>query len=255
LDQGVYSISSSSGNTHTQIASSSEALGRSQAEAAVEWVTDHLDGKGNVVIFNNGLEDPSAKEWYEAALEVFKNTEGITIVADEQVGFTPEEGANKMATILQAHPDVNVVIGFSSIVAGALSTFETAGRGSDPTVYLTSTNTSGDLIKRIADGDNTILRSAWAEPWPIYGYAAGVFAADWLAGKSVPKLISPPTGGFVNINAPDVAAAWLKDMADPAAAWENDRDKYIALWGNISYETRVDYWREDVLEPSKYIGD
>jgi ribose transport system substrate-binding protein len=254
LADGVYSVSINVPNVHTILAGDNAAVGRGQVEAAAEWAAEELGGAAQVVILNTGVEDPGSRAWYEdGVLATLDDHPELEVVSDIQVGYTTEESADAIATVLQAHPDVNIVIGHSGPISGALATFEALGRGDDPTVYLSANNVGDDLLARIEAGDS-VLRSAWADAWPIYGYGIGLFARDWLDGKSVPKLIAPPKTGYVNIGSPEAAREWRNDMSDPQATWETKRDKYVALYGNISFDTRDDFWTVEVTDPNEVIA-
>jgi ribose transport system substrate-binding protein len=51
---------------------------------------------------------------------------GVTVVANFQGGYTSDEGRAAVQDLLQAHPDVNVIIGSSQAIAGAEPLVDTA---------------------------------------------------------------------------------------------------------------------------------
>jgi len=71
---------------------------------------------------------------------------------------------------------------------------------------------------------------------PVFGYAMGQHAADWLEGRSIPQAmdILPSTLSTANI------ARYEADLADPGAVYRDPtrRDAYLKMYGNICYETR-----------------
>jgi ribose transport system substrate-binding protein len=74
---------------------------------------------------------------------------------------------------------------------------------------------------------------------PVFGYAMGQYAADWLDGKSVPQAmdILPKALTLTNI------AQYEADIAVPAAVFRDPvrRDSYLRMYGNICYDTREHY--------------
>jgi ribose transport system substrate-binding protein len=74
---------------------------------------------------------------------------------------------------------------------------------------------------------------------PIFGYAMGQHAADWLEGKSIPQAmdILPSALTLANL------AQYEADLADPAKVYGDParRDVYLKMYGNICYDTRHQY--------------
>ena len=74
---------------------------------------------------------------------------------------------------------------------------------------------------------------------PVFGYAMGQHAADWLEGKSIPQAmdILPKLLTSNNI------AAYEGDLADPAAVYRDPvrRAEYLKMYGNICYDSRERY--------------
>ena len=101
---------------------------------AAKWINEKLGGKGKVVIISqdnveaviqrgNGLQD--------AILKLAPESE---IVA-RQAGDTPEMGMKIAESVLQSHPDVNVIVGVND--SGALGAYEAVkNMGIDTTNFL-----------------------------------------------------------------------------------------------------------------------
>jgi ribose transport system substrate-binding protein len=245
LESGVYSVSAGSPNSHTQVASNSNILGIAQVDAAAEWAAENIEGTARVVILNNGTVDPASRDWYEKGILVaLEDHPELELVADLEVGYTAEESADTMATVLQAHPDVNIVIGASGSIAGVLATYEALGRGTDPTVYLSAKDSGDDLLAKVEAGDGSVFRSAFATPWAVIGYAMGAYTCDWMDGRSVPKLLTVSDAGPININSPEAAEEWRAEMKNPKGVFDDPErfGEHLVAFGNISYDTRDEYW-------------
>ncbi len=74
---------------------------------------------------------------------------------------------------------------------------------------------------------------------PVFGYALGVFAADWLAGRSVPQAMDALPIALTKDNLP----AYEADQLDPGAVYADParRDRYLRMYGNICYDSRDQY--------------
>ena len=74
---------------------------------------------------------------------------------------------------------------------------------------------------------------------PVFGYALGNHAADWLDGKSVPQAmdILPKLLTAQNI------AGYEADLANPGDVFKDAarRASYLKMYGNICYDTRDRY--------------
>lgn len=231
-----------------QLGEDHAVIGHQQGRLAADWIRSRLGGRAKVVYFNED-SSPTIIPRHKAALAELKGVgPDVEIVSDIEVRFDPEAGAKAMSTILQAHPDVNVVLGPAGPLSGAYSVFASKGKAQDPDIFLASlAGTDADLAK-IEAGDN-IYRATFGYPFPVYGWGIGQFSADWQAGRSIPKLMTTPSGGVIEVSSPEAVKEFRADMKDPRATWENKRDAYVTLWGNISYETRDDYWRGEARLP------
>ena len=74
---------------------------------------------------------------------------------------------------------------------------------------------------------------------PIFGYALGWEAADWLEGKSVPQAIDALPIALSAANMVQYEA----DQADPGAVFADParRDVYIKRYGNICADSADQY--------------
>ena len=74
---------------------------------------------------------------------------------------------------------------------------------------------------------------------PIFGYAMGRFASDWLDGRSVPQAmdILPKALTIANI------AQYERDVANPGAVYADPRrrNSYLRMYGNICFDSRDRY--------------
>lgn len=71
---------------------------------------------------------------------------------------------------------------------------------------------------------------------PVFGYAMGQHAADWLEGKSVPQAmdILPTKLSAENID------QYERDLTSPGLIYRDERQRavYLRMYGNICNDTR-----------------
>ena len=89
-----------------------------------------------------------------------------------------------MSTILQAHPDIDVVLGADTVVLGALAALGPPARRGP-----TSSSAASTASRRRSPRSRkaTPLQGQHRLSSPVFGYAMGQHAADWLEGKSIPQ--------------------------------------------------------------------
>ena len=90
-----------------------------------------------------------------------------------------------MSTILQAHPDVDVVLGADTVVLGALAALEAAGKAR-PDQFLGGIDGEPEAVAAIKKGGGP-YKASISLASPVFAYAMGQHAADWLEGKSIPQ--------------------------------------------------------------------
>ena len=141
-----------------------------------------------------------------------------------------------MSTILQAHPDIDVVLGADTVVLGALAALEAAGKAR-PDQFLGGIDGEPEAVSKIREGGP--YKASISLSSPVFGYAMGQHAADWLEGKSIPQAMDILPSALTNEN----LAQYEADLVDPAAVYDDParRDAYLKMYGNICYDTRDQY--------------
>ncbi len=212
------------------------ATGKALTDEAVAYINDNLDGKANVVLLTQDQIEFLAPR-FAAMRDGLKGLPGVTIVAD----ITPdpvnkEGGFATMSTILQAHPDVDVVLGADTVVLGALAALEAAGKAR-PDQFLGGIDGEPEAVSKIKEGGP--YKASISLSSPVFGYAMGQHAADWLEGKSIPQAMDILPSALNSEN----LAQYETDLADPAAVYKDParRDVYLKMYGNICYDTRDQY--------------
>ena len=139
---------------------------------------------------------------------------GAVIVADiSPPTVNKAGGAAMMRTILLAQPNIDVVLGADTVVLGALEALRAAGKAR-PDQFLGGIDGEPEAIAEIKKGGPYKASISLASP--VFGYAMGQHAADWLEGKSIPQAMDIlPT----RADAAEHRAQYEADIADPAAVY------------------------------------
>lgn len=208
--------------------------GKVLAEAAAHHIRTRLGGKARVVLLtHDGLQFLAPR--FTAMRDTLRALPGVTIVADISPATVDKEGGQRtMRTILLAQPGVDVVLGADTVVLGALAALREAGKAR-PDQFLGGIDGEQDAIAEIKKGDSP-YKASIALASPIFGYAMGQHAADWLEGKSIPQAMDILPKALTRSNIAD----FERDTADPGAVYADPvrRGAYLKMYGNICYDTR-----------------
>jgi len=211
--------------------------GKRLADAAAAYINEELGGKANVVLLTQDQIEFLAPR-FQAFRDTLKALPGVTIVADITPNPVNKEGGfETMSTLLQAHPDIDVVLGADTVVLGALAALEAAGKAR-PDQFLGGIDGEPEAVAAIKKA-NSPYKASIALSSPVFGYAMGQHAADWLEGKSIPQAMDILPTALTEANLPQYEA----DLVDPAAVYADParRDTYLKMYGNICYDTRDQY--------------
>jgi len=213
------------------------ATGKVLTDAAIAHIVTKLGGKANVVLLTqDSMQYLSPR--FKAMRDGFDQLPGVTVVADITPDPVSKEGGfAAMNTILLANPDVDVVLGSDAVVLGALKALRAAHKDR-PNQFLGGIDGEPEAVSEIKKGDGPYKASV-ALSSPVFGYAMGQFAADWLEGKSIPQAMDILPIALTNDNIVQYEA----DLADPASVYGDTtrRNAYLKMYGNICYDTRDQY--------------
>lgn len=174
---------------------------------------------------------------FAAMRDALAKVPGAVIVADISPMTVDEAGGHAtMKTILVAHPTIDVVLGADTVVLGALKALREAGKARDDQ-FLGGIDGEPEAVAEIRAGGPYKASVSLASP--VFGYAMGQHAADWLEGRSIPQAMDILPRALSAENLP----AYEADLADPGAVYADKarRDSYLRMYGNICYDSRDKY--------------
>ncbi|MEO7221747.1 MAG: sugar ABC transporter substrate-binding protein [Devosia sp.] len=211
--------------------------GKTLGDEAAAYIRDHLGGKADVVLLTHDSLQFLAPR-FTAMRDTLSELPGVTIVADISPSVVDEEGGYAtMKTILQAYENVDVVLGADTVVLGALRALREAGKAR-PDQFLGGIDGEPEAVAEIKKGDGP-YKASIALSSPVFGYALGMKAADWIEGKSVPQAMDILPFALTKEN----IAQYEADQTDPGAVFADSKRQasYLRMYGNICYDTRAQY--------------
>jgi ribose transport system substrate-binding protein len=211
--------------------------GKVLGDAASAYIKQTLGGKAKVVLLTQDSLEFLAPR-FVALRDSLRDIPGANIVADISPNPVSKDGGfATMRTILLANPDVDVVLGADNVVLGALAALRAAGK-TRANQFLGGIDGEPEAVSEIKKG-NSPYRISVSLASPVFGYAMGQHAADWLEGKSIPQAmdILPSSLTAANI------AQYEVDLANPGRVYADPvrRAAYLKMYGNICYDSRDQY--------------
>jgi ribose transport system substrate-binding protein len=210
--------------------------GKVLGDKAAEYIKLKLDGNAKVVLLTHDSLQFLAPR-FTAMRDSLREMAGVVIVADISPLTVDEAGGEAiMRTILLADPDIDVVLGADTVVLGALKALRDAGK-SRPDQFLGGIDGEPAAIAEIKKGGPYKASVSLASP--VFGYAMGQHAADWLEGKSIPQAMDI----LPRVLTQQDLGQYERDTADPAEVYNNPelRDLYLKMYGNICFDSRERY--------------
>lgn len=211
--------------------------GRVLGDAAAAYIRDHLGGKANVVLLtHDSIQFLTPR--FVAMRDALSNLPGVNIVADISPATVDKQGGfDTMNTILTANSTIDVVLGADTVVLGALEALRKAGKDR-PDQFLGGIDGEPEAVAELKTGSSP-YKTAVSLNSPVFAYAMGQHAADWLEGKSIPKAMDILPSAITAANIQSYEA----DLKDPSAVYQDAgrRDFYLKMYGNTCHAERGEY--------------
>jgi ribose transport system substrate-binding protein len=158
--------------------------GHTLGEAAGKWITATQGGKANVVIlgYEKGVWGQQRGSGIKDGLKA--SAPNAKIVA-EQDAISPTEGLNVTRTILEAHPDANVILGVEDpATEGAYKAWIADGKNKDdPNAFIGGMDGTAPALKLLKQG-GTVYRASMAIPLIAVGDAMIAKCDELIKGKN-----------------------------------------------------------------------
>jgi ABC-type sugar transport system substrate-binding protein len=248
IDSGVCAQGIITGPSTMQVVASQYKIGYDQGKAAADYCVAELGGNARVLYFNLDSASPQLKIRHQGVLDGLETGGGgIEVVGDINVAeISTTSGFNTMTAALERYSGIKVVLGGDTIVVGAHRALKERGKLTDD-MFLSGVDGDKAALDLIKQGGAYKLSIAFA--WKLMGYGLGQFGADWVEGRQVPRMI---VANGVQLDSAAAIARFEAASEDPSAVF-GDRaryEEYLPLYGNVSHESREQYWTSPVDPPS-----
>lgn len=238
LNDGIVVYNQTASPSTSQVIIPQSKIGQAQGEAAVRWIREHLGGAATVLLFNFNALTPTLGVRYEATVKALRQLgRGLTLV---EVGvdlsnFNDAGGFSLTSSALQAHPHIQVILGVDTLLTGVAKAVTEAHNTT--VAYISGSNGEADVLAAIKAGG--LIKQSFGAAFPLAGYAAGWFAADWLEGKSIPQgiILNP-----VALSSVESVTEYNRRNTNPGQYWRTSPD-YMTFVGTINYQSRRQYLR------------
>lgn len=227
-----------------QIAANQYEIGFAQGKGAADWAVARLGGQAEVHYFDLDALSPQLRRRHQGVLDGLKTGgDGIRVVretSNANEGAAVLAGYKTMMSVIQEHKQIRIVLGGDAAVLGAYQALEVSGKLSDE-FYLAGVDGDAAALALIRRG--TPYRASYAFAWTLMGYGMGQFAADWIDGKQIPRVMVAENQVLDSASRID---AFLADNAHPQEVFADPQryGKHCRLLGNVSHATRETVWHQ-----------
>lgn len=172
-----------------------------QGKRVADWTKENFKGEKGIVVELEGTTGSSpANDRKKGFDDGIAEDSRFEIVASQSGDFARDLGRQVMETLLQAHPDVNVVYAHNDEMAiGAIQALELAGRKPGEDVLVVSIDGTRDALQAIIDGKMGVT----VESSPFFGPLACDVMKRYAAGETIETWVRVEDRIFTKENAAD----------------------------------------------------
>ena len=170
-----------------------------QGRRVAEWTLENFTGDNGIIVELEGTTGSSpANDRKKGFDDVMAMHDNMTIVASQSGDFARDLGRQVMETLLQAHPDVNIVYAHNDEMAiGAIQALELAGRKPGGDVLVVSIDGTRDALQAIIDGKMGVT----VESSPFFGPLACETMMRYVNGETIEPWVKVEDRIFTEANA------------------------------------------------------
>ncbi len=174
-----------------------------QGRRVAEWVIANHEGDGKIIELEGTTGSSPANDRKKGFDDAIAADSRFTILESRSGDFSRDEGRKVMETLLQAHPDVNVVYAHNDEMAiGAIQALEAAGRKPGADVLIVSIDGTKDALQAIIDGKMGVT----VESSPFFGPLSCETMKKYASGEAIEPWVKVEDRIFTKENAADHVA-------------------------------------------------
>ncbi|WP_045233968.1 ABC transporter substrate-binding protein [Deinococcus pimensis] len=153
------------------------------------WLKANMKGQARIIQLLGTTGSSPANDRRKGFEDAIKGNANMKILASQTGDFARDKGRQVMETLLQAHPDVNVVYAHNDEMAiGAIAALEAAGKKPGKDVMVLSIDGGREAVQLVVDGKINYV----VECNPRFGPKAFETLKQYAAGQKIPtKIINP----------------------------------------------------------------
>jgi galactofuranose transport system substrate-binding protein len=157
-----------------------------EGQRVAEWLSKNAGDKTLIIEIEGTVGSSPAndrKKGFDSTIAKFPQ---FKIIASQSGDFSRDKGRQTAETVLQAHPEANIIYCHADEMAmGAIAALEAAGRTPGKDVLVVSIDGEHDGVQAIIDGKV----GATCECSPMFGPKAFATMAAYAAGEKMPAFI------------------------------------------------------------------
>jgi len=151
-----------------------------------EWLVKETGGEANIIQLEGTTGSSPANDRKKGFEEAISDQPGMRILASQTGDFARDEGRQVMETLLQAHPEVDVVYAHNDEMAiGAISALEAADRTPGEDVLVLSIDGGKEAVQLVIDGKINYI----VECNPRFGPKAFDTMEAYARGETIPPVL------------------------------------------------------------------
>ena len=151
-----------------------------------EWLVKNANGKSKIIELEGTTGASAATDRKKGFDDFIAKHPDFKILASQDGDFTRDKGRQVAETLLQAHPDADIIYAHNDEMAlGAIAALEAAGKVPGKDVLIVSIDGEKEGVQAIIDGKIGAICACS----PLFGPKAFATMADYAAGKQIPPFI------------------------------------------------------------------
>lgn len=160
-----------------------------EGQRVAEWMIKNAGGKSKIIQLEGTTGSSPANDRKKGFDDAIAGNSAFTLLASQTGDFARDKGRQVAETLLQAHPDADIIYAHNDEMAiGAISAVEAAGKVAGKDVMILSIDGGKEIVQLIIDGKV----AAACECSPLFGPKAFDTAVAYANGETIPpKLINP----------------------------------------------------------------
>ena len=153
-----------------------------EGKRVAEWLAKNANGKSKIIELEGTTGSSPANDRKKGFDEAITAAGGFTILASQSGDFARDKGRQVAESLLQAHPDADVIYAHNDEMAmGAIAALEAAGKVPGKDVIVLSIDGGKEAVQAVVDGKI----NAVVECNPRFGPKAFETMAKYAAGEKI----------------------------------------------------------------------